>query len=103
LLVAVTVAVAFCVTAAAVYLPEASIVPTLELPPAAPFTDHVTPELSPVTIAVNCTELTGSDHCRLGRNSDGDELLTLTAAAPSYKRKSESKARAPQSFSHLFT
>jgi hypothetical protein len=57
LLVAVTVAVEFCVTAAVVYLPEASKVPTLELPPAAPFTDHVTPELSPVTIAVNCTEL----------------------------------------------
>lgn len=48
LLVAVTVAVAFWVTAGAVKLPLASTVP-----PDAPATDQVTPEESPVTLAVS--------------------------------------------------
>ena len=55
LLVAATVAEAFCVTMGAVNLPVESIVPTVELPLATPLTDHTTPEVSPVTVAVNCT------------------------------------------------
>jgi hypothetical protein len=54
LLVAVMVAVAFCVTAGAVKLPLASMVPTVELPPGVPLTDQVTPEVSLLTVAVNC-------------------------------------------------
>jgi hypothetical protein len=40
------------------------MVPAVELPPAVPFTDQVTPVLSPVTIAVNgalCPEPTTAD------------------------------------------
>jgi len=48
--VAVAVAVAFWVTAGAVYLPCASMVP-----PPEPLTDQVTPEESFVTLAVSCT------------------------------------------------
>jgi hypothetical protein len=40
----------------AVYKPELETVPTVELPPAAPFTLQVTLRLdAPVTVAVNCT------------------------------------------------
>src|SRR5262249_11036807 len=35
------------------YLPVASICPTLVLPPAIPFTLHVTPADAPVTVALN--------------------------------------------------
>lgn len=48
LLVAVTVAVAFCVTLGAVKLPFASTVP-----PDAPLTDQVTPEEPFVSVAVS--------------------------------------------------
>src|SRR5262249_27562134 len=41
--------------AGAVYNPEVLIVPVVELPPATPFTDQVTPVLlAPETAAVNC-------------------------------------------------
>jgi hypothetical protein len=42
----------------AVYSPEVEIVPTVELPPATPFTCQVTAVLEvPVTVAVNCCVL----------------------------------------------
>src|SRR5215471_17603806 len=53
LLVAVTVALAFCATVGAVKLPFASIVPVVEVPPGIPFTPQVTPDVSPITVAVN--------------------------------------------------
>jgi len=38
-----------------VYKPDVDIVPTVEFPPAMPFTVHVTAVLDvPVTVAVNC-------------------------------------------------
>ena len=53
LLAAVTVAVELAVTAGAVKWPVSSMVPTVELPPAVPLTDQVTPVVSPVTVAMN--------------------------------------------------
>jgi hypothetical protein len=41
-------------TAGAAYNPVLSIVPTVALPPATPFTDHVAWFVLPVTLAVNC-------------------------------------------------
>jgi hypothetical protein len=55
LLVASTVALVTLVTVGAVNLPVESTVPVVELPPAVPLTDQVTPAEveSPVTVAVN--------------------------------------------------
>jgi hypothetical protein len=39
----------------AVYNPVLLITPTFAFPPAAPFTDHETPEALPLTVAENCT------------------------------------------------
>jgi hypothetical protein len=39
----------------AVYRPVLSITPAAEFPPVAPFTDHDTPAVLPLTVAENCT------------------------------------------------
>jgi hypothetical protein len=45
-------------SAGAVNKPELEIIPTVEFPPATPFTVHVTPVFEvPVTFAVNCCVL----------------------------------------------
>ena len=58
-LVAVTVAdPADGTDSGAMYNPDDVIVPVVELPPATPLTDHVTPVLLvPETVAVNCFEV----------------------------------------------
>ena len=54
-LVAATVTVPEGTADGATYNPDASTVPTVELPPLTPFTVHVTPVfVVPLTVAVNC-------------------------------------------------
>ena len=54
LLVAVIAALLLWVPEGEVKRPVGSMMPTAELPPAIPLTAQMTPELSPVTVAVNC-------------------------------------------------
>jgi hypothetical protein len=80
LLVAVTVAVALVVTAAAVKFPEESMVPTVELPPAVPATDQVTPFELPVTEAMNCVTWLAPMVAAAGVTATVTAGVTLTEA-----------------------
>jgi hypothetical protein len=85
-LVAVTVTVAGAGTAAgAVYSPAALTVPTVALPPAMPFTVHVTAVLAvPVTVATNCWVPLVTSVALAGETLTATGGATVTAAVPDF-------------------
>src|SRR5579885_939881 len=79
--------------AGAVYLPVESIVPTPELPPGLPLTDHVTVVLVvPVTVGVNCLPPPAGSVAVVSLN---ETLTPVCASAAELKRASSAHTSTP--------